>query len=79
MKPLNGQSGTDGFAVADSLLKTLDLNSIGSLVSLGADVVILGGAGLAGLAAKLKPMVDAAAKKYADEKKLPVRDCSKES
>ena len=41
MKPLNGQSGTDGFAVADSLLKTLDLNSIGSLVSLGADVVIL--------------------------------------
>ena len=27
----------------------------------------------------LKPMVDAAAKKYADEKKLPVRDCSKES
>lgn len=41
MKPLNGHSGTDGFAVADSLLKTLDLNSIGSLVSLGADVVLL--------------------------------------
>ena len=41
MKPLNGQSGTDGFAVADSLLKILDVNSIGSLVSLGADVVIL--------------------------------------
>ncbi|MBX9468741.1 MAG: PAS domain-containing protein [Rhizobium sp.] len=41
MKPLNGHSGTDGFAVADSLLKTLDLDSIGSLVSLGADVVIL--------------------------------------
>ncbi|PYB71930.1 transcriptional regulator PpsR [Rhizobium wuzhouense] len=41
MKPLNGHSGTDGFAVADSLLKTLDLDSIGSLVSLGADVVML--------------------------------------
>jgi branched-chain amino acid transport system substrate-binding protein len=27
----------------------------------------------------IKPMVDAAAKKYADEKKLTVRDCSKES
>ena len=27
----------------------------------------------------LKPMVDSAAKKYADEKKLTVRDCSKES
>jgi branched-chain amino acid transport system substrate-binding protein len=27
----------------------------------------------------IKPMVDAAAKKYAAEKKLPVRDCSKES
>ena len=27
----------------------------------------------------LKPMVDAAAKKYAEEKKLAVRDCSKES
>jgi branched-chain amino acid transport system substrate-binding protein len=27
----------------------------------------------------LKPMVESAAKKYADEKKLPVRDCSKES
>ncbi|MND07673.1 hypothetical protein D3C83_298190 [compost metagenome] len=27
----------------------------------------------------LKPMVDAAAKKYAEEKKLTVRDCSKES
>ena len=27
----------------------------------------------------IKPMVDAAAKKYADEKKLAVRDCSKES
>jgi branched-chain amino acid transport system substrate-binding protein len=27
----------------------------------------------------IKPMVDAAAKKYAEEKKLPVRDCSKES
>jgi transcriptional regulator PpsR len=31
----------DGFAVADSLLKSLDLNSIGSLVSLGSDIVIL--------------------------------------
>lgn len=41
MKPLNGHSGTDGFAVADSLLKTLDLDSIGSLVTLGADVVML--------------------------------------
>ena len=41
MKPLNGHSGTDGFAVADSLLKTLDLDSIGSLLSLGADVVLL--------------------------------------
>lgn len=41
MKPLNGHSGTDGFAVADSLLRTLDLDSIGSLVSLGADVVML--------------------------------------
>lgn len=41
MKPLNGHSGTDGFAVADSLLKTLDPDSIGSLVSLGADVVLL--------------------------------------
>jgi branched-chain amino acid transport system substrate-binding protein len=27
----------------------------------------------------IKPMVEAAAKKYADEKKLPVRDCSKAS
>ncbi len=27
----------------------------------------------------IKPMVDAAAKKYAEEKKLPVRDCSKAS
>jgi branched-chain amino acid transport system substrate-binding protein len=27
----------------------------------------------------IKPMVESAAKKYADEKKLPVRDCSKES
>ncbi len=27
----------------------------------------------------LKPMVEAAAKKYSEEKKLPVRDCSKES
>lgn len=41
MKPLNGHSGTDGFAVADSLLKTLDLDSLGSLLSLGADVVFL--------------------------------------
>lgn len=41
MKPLNGHSGTDGFAVADSLLKTLDLHSIASLVSLGSDVVML--------------------------------------
>jgi transcriptional regulator PpsR len=41
MKPLNGHSGREGFAVADSLLKTLDPVSIGSLVSLGADVVML--------------------------------------
>lgn len=41
MKPLNGHSGTDGFAVADTLLKTLDPVSIGSLVSLGVDVVML--------------------------------------
>lgn len=41
MKPLNGHSGTDGFAVADSLLKTLDPVSIGSLVSLGVDIVML--------------------------------------
>jgi len=41
MKPLNGHSGKDGFAVADGLLKTLDLDSIGSLVTLGADVVML--------------------------------------
>jgi len=41
MKPLNGHSGTDGFAVTDSLLKTLDPDSIGSLVTLGADVVML--------------------------------------
>jgi transcriptional regulator PpsR len=41
MKPLNGHSGTDGFAVADNLLRTLDLDSIGSLVTLGADVVML--------------------------------------
>jgi len=27
----------------------------------------------------IKPMVESAAKKYADEKKLPIRDCSKES
>jgi branched-chain amino acid transport system substrate-binding protein len=27
----------------------------------------------------IKPMVEAAAKKYADEKKLPIRDCSKEN
>jgi transcriptional regulator PpsR len=41
MKPLNGHSATNGFTVADSLLKTLDLDSIGSLVTLGADVVLL--------------------------------------
>jgi len=27
----------------------------------------------------IKPMVEAAAKKYAEEKKLPIRDCSKEN
>lgn len=41
MKPLNGHSGTDGFTVAGSVLKSLDLDSIGSLVGLGADVVML--------------------------------------
>ncbi len=41
MKPLNGQHGPEGNQIADSLLKTLDPKSVGALVSLGADVVML--------------------------------------
>lgn len=41
MKSLNGQHGPEGTQIADSLLKTLDPQSVGALVSLGADVVML--------------------------------------
>ncbi len=41
MKSLDGQYGTDGNQIAESLLKTLDPQSVGALVSLGADVVML--------------------------------------
>lgn len=41
MKPLNGASAMHGFEVAVSLLKSLDADSIGALVGLSADVVML--------------------------------------
>ncbi|KQW29636.1 transcriptional regulator PpsR [Rhizobium sp. Root274] len=41
MKPLNGQHGPQGTPIAESLLKTLDPEAVGALVSLGADVVML--------------------------------------
>ncbi|MBO3761730.1 transcriptional regulator PpsR [Ciceribacter sp. L1K22] len=41
MKPLNGKNATLGFEIAVSLLKSLDIESIGALVGLGADIVML--------------------------------------
>jgi hypothetical protein len=41
MKSLNGQHGPEGTRIAESLLKTLDPQSVAALVSLGADVVML--------------------------------------
>ena len=41
MKPLNGKGAMHGFEIAMSLLKTLDADSIGALVGLSADVVML--------------------------------------
>jgi transcriptional regulator PpsR len=41
MKPLNGQHGPEGTRIAESLLKTLDPQSVAALVSLGADIVML--------------------------------------
>ncbi|QLF68501.1 transcriptional regulator PpsR [Peteryoungia desertarenae] len=41
MKPLNGHSGTERFKLVASLFQTLDLDTIGNLVGLGADIVML--------------------------------------
>ncbi|MGV8938216.1 MAG: transcriptional regulator PpsR [Allorhizobium sp.] len=41
MKGLNGKSATQGFEVASVLLKSMDANSIGAIVGLGSDIVML--------------------------------------
>ena len=41
MKPLNGHSGMEGFTLAASLFQKMDLDTIGNLVGLGADIVML--------------------------------------
>jgi transcriptional regulator PpsR len=41
MKLPNGKSAMQGFEIAVSLLKTLDADSIGALIGLGADIVML--------------------------------------
>jgi transcriptional regulator PpsR len=43
MKPLNGKNAMHGVEVAVRLLKSLDADSIGALVGLGADIVMLVG------------------------------------
>ncbi len=41
MKPVNGKSAAQGLEVAVSLLKAMDPKSIGSIIGLGADIVML--------------------------------------
>ena len=41
MKPLNGKHAAQGFEAAVGLLKAMDANSIGAIIGLGADIVML--------------------------------------
>ncbi|SMC53662.1 transcriptional regulator PpsR [Rhizobium sp. RU36D] len=41
MKPVNGKNAAQGLEVAVSLLKAMDAKSIGSIIGLGADIVLL--------------------------------------